>query len=80
MPGIPPAASRALLSVGKGGRGFVIETRQDGKQGERNLRHPCSYPTCAIRGGKLFLRKRSRFLELIGSLLVAVPADYTRYL
>ena len=28
MPGIPPAASRALLSVGKGGRGFVIETSQ----------------------------------------------------
>ncbi len=29
---------------------------------------------------KLVLRKRSRFLELIGSPVVAVPADYTRYL
>jgi len=60
--------------------GEICPVRQDGKQGERNLRRPCSYPTCAIRSGKLFLRKRSRFLELIGSLVVAVPADYTRYL
>jgi hypothetical protein len=60
--------------------GEIRPVRQDGKQGERNLRRPCSYPTCAIRSGKLFLRKRSRFLELIGSLVVAVPADYTRYL
>jgi hypothetical protein len=34
----------------------------------------------ALFSGKLFLRKRSRFLELIGSLVVAVLADYTRYL
>ena len=60
--------------------GEICPVRQDGKQGERNLRRPCSYPTCAIRSGKLFLRKRSRFLELIGSLVAAVPADYTRYL
>ena len=46
--------------------------RQDGNQSERKLRRPCSCPTCTIRSGKLFLRKRSRFLELIGSLVVAV--------
>ena len=28
---------------------------------------------------KMLPRKRSRFLELIGSVVVAVPADYTRY-
>src|SRR4029077_2633527 len=44
--------------------GEICPVRQDGKQGERNLRRPCSYPTCAIRS---FLRKRSRFLELSGS-------------
>jgi hypothetical protein len=60
--------------------GEICPVREDEKQGEQNLRRPCSYPTCAIRSGKLFLRKRSRFLELIGSLVVAVPADYTRYL
>jgi hypothetical protein len=32
-----------------------------------------------FRRGRLFLRKRSRCLELIGSVVVAVPADYTRY-
>jgi hypothetical protein len=46
--------------------GEIRPVRQDGKQGERNLRRPCSYPTCAIRSGKLFLRKRSRFQGLIG--------------
>src|SRR5580693_3225533 len=37
--------------------GEICPVRQDGKQGERNLRRPCSYPTCAIRSGKLFLTK-----------------------
>jgi hypothetical protein len=60
--------------------GEICPVRQDGKQGERNLRRPCSYPTCAIRSGKLFLRKRSRFLELIGSLVVAVLADYAIFM
>src|SRR5271169_4651663 len=55
--------------------GEICPVRQDGKQGERNLRRPCSYPTCAIRSGKLFLRKRSRFLELIGSLVVMIYGE-----
>jgi hypothetical protein len=29
---------------------------------------------------KVFLRKRSQLLELIGSIVVAAFADYTRYL
>jgi hypothetical protein len=29
---------------------------------------------------KMLARKRSQFLELIGSVVVAVPADYTQYL
>ena len=33
-----------------------------------------------LQWGIMSSRKRSRFLELIGSLVVAVPADYTRYL
>jgi hypothetical protein len=58
-----------------------IRPRAAGREaGRAEFTPPCSYPTCAIRSGKLFLRKRSRFLELIGSLVVAVPADYTRYL
>jgi hypothetical protein len=35
---------------------------------------------CIIRSGKLILRMRSRFLDLIGSLAVAALADYTLYL
>ena len=54
--------------------------RQDGKHGERNLRRPCSCRTCTIRSGKLFLRKRSRLLELIGSLAVAVRSQGARLL
>ena len=46
-----------------------------GIQSDGHLRCPCSCPTCTIHSGKLFLRKRSRFLELIGSLVVAVLAE-----
>jgi len=60
--------------------GEICSVRQHGNQSERNLRRPCSCPTCTIRSAKLFLRKRSRLLELISSPVVAVPADYTRYL
>src|ERR1700680_4391376 len=36
--------------------------------------------TSCIRSGKSSLRKCSRFLELFGSVIVAAPADYTRYI
>jgi hypothetical protein len=36
--------------------------------------------TALFAMGKLFLIKRPRFLERIGSLVVAIPANYTRYL
>ena len=58
----------------------ICSVRQDGNQSERNLRRLCSCLTCTIRSGKPFLRTRSRFLELIGSVVAAAPADYTRYL
>ena len=36
--------------------------------------------TCVVLAvGKLFLRKRSRLLELIGSSIVAVPAEHGYY-
>jgi hypothetical protein len=63
-----------------GNAGEICPVRQEESLSERNLRRPCSCPACTIRSGKLFLRKRSRLLELIGSVVVAVPADYTRYL
>ena len=60
--------------------GEICSVRQDENQSERNLRRPCSCPTCTIRSGEMSPRKCSRLLELIGSVVVAVPADYTRYL
>src|ERR1700726_4840183 len=55
--------------------------RAAGREPERaELRRPRSCATCTICSEKISSRKRSRFLGLIGSLVVAVPADYTRYL
>jgi hypothetical protein len=54
--------------------------RQDGKQSDGIYTALARLRTCTIRSGTLFLKKCSRFLELIGSFVVSVPADYTRYL
>jgi hypothetical protein len=45
-------------------------------QASGNHAAPCLQPICIIRSGENVPRKRS---ELIGSLVVVVPADYTRY-
>ena len=60
--------------------GEVCPERQDVNQSQRNLRpsilvSEMHYSQCR----KLSPRKRSRLLEPIGSVVVAVPADYTRY-
>jgi hypothetical protein len=58
----------------------ICTVRQDGKQSDGIYIALARLRTCNIRSGKLFLKKCSRFLELIGSLAVAIPANYTRYL
>jgi hypothetical protein len=59
--------------------GKICPVRQDVNQSER-LRRPCSYPTSLFAMEKVVSEERSRLLELIGSIVVAASADYTRYL
>jgi hypothetical protein len=52
---------------------------KDEKRSERYLRR-LLVAALYSRSGEMSPRKYSRLLELIGSVVVSVPADYTRYL
>jgi hypothetical protein len=58
---------------------FAHAAARESEQAEFTPPLPVSN-TAVFEIGKLFLKTRPRFLELIGSLVVAMPTNYTQYL